>query len=383
MLLLASTASGRTRAVMRMARELSLGMSFFRGAVSLEQQLDGPLRRIVLLTTRDLDAASVDVLLRAAGNTPFGLVVSASREVLRLRNQDRLLDELQQLGNVAWLGMRYSADELAQAARDCRRGLLRLSRQELEHAFAGEQLALHYQPKVEHSDARAWRTQEVEALLRWNHPRHGCLAAPEFLPELDEFGLAARVGDWALREAARQLVAWREQGLAVNACINLASSLLADPFLPDTCERIVTASGLACSNFTFEVIEQDIAGSDAPHLATLNALRARGFRISLDHFGIAAASLGTLERLPVDEIKIHAAALARARQSDVGQKILAAVTGLAHNLGISVCADGVEDEATRGFLKIIECDRMQGLLISPAVLPEVIRSRYGPAEAVA
>ncbi|MDH5215951.1 MAG: EAL domain-containing protein, partial [Gammaproteobacteria bacterium] len=106
------------------------------------------------------------------------------------------------------------------------------------------------------------------------------------------------------------------------------------------------------------------------------ALRARGFRISLDDFGVAASSLGTFEQLPFDEIKIHATVLRRARNNDVTQKILAAITGLAHKLGISVCAEGVEDQETFDFLKTINCDKMQGFFISEAVLPDIIRRVY-------
>ena len=108
----------------------------------------------------------------------------------------------------------------------------------------------------------------------------------------------------------------------------------------------------------------------------LNDLRERGFRISLDDFRVAASSLGTFEELPFDEIKIHASALNRAQEDTVALKVLAAVTGLAHNLGVSVCAEGVEDQATFEFLKTIECDKMQGFLISEAVMPDIVRRVY-------
>ena len=177
-------------------------------------------------------------------------------------------------------------------------------------------------------------------------------------------------------ETAAQLIRWRARGLDLNGCINLASSLLLNPQLPDSYESIVRQHDLDCGSFTFEITEQEVASSDAPHLRVLNALREKGFRISLDDFGVAAASLGTFERIPVDEIKIHATALARAKSGDVAQKVLAAVTGLAHNLGIAVCAEGVEDQETFDFLKTIDCDKMQGFLISEAVMPDIIKQVY-------
>ena len=116
------------------------------------------------------------------------------------------------------------------------------------------------------------------------------------------------------------------------------------------------------------------------HLKTIAALREKGFRLCLDDFRVAAASLGTFDQLPFDEIKIRASALQRAQNDPVTQQVLAAITGLAHNLGMSVSAAGVEDMETFKFLKTIECDKMQGFLISEAVLPKLMRRVYGPGE---
>ncbi len=381
MLLLASEAAARSRAVIDVAREFSLGLAGFNDAVGLDRQMGGKMRRIVLLTRQDLSAGTVAVVSKAAAESPLGLVVCVDREALSSQNQDDLVEELAELSNVQWLPPKYSKADLREALHGCRRRLLRISEDDLEMAISNNEFSLRYQPKVVRSDGREWRTSEAEALLRWHHPKHGRVGPLEFLPELEAFGLMGTVSDFVLHEAAAQLVIWREQGLNLNSCINLASSQLNNAGLPAKYEAIVKEHGLECANFTFEVIEQDIADSDAPHLKVLNELRALGFRISLDDFGIAAASLGTLEALPVDEIKIHSRALKRARQSDVAQKILAAVTGLAHNLGISVCAEGVEDHETYAFLETIECDKLQGYLISEAVMPELIQSGYS-AESV-
>jgi EAL domain-containing protein (putative c-di-GMP-specific phosphodiesterase class I) len=129
------------------------------------------------------------------------------------------------------------------------------------------------------------------------------------------------------------------------------------------------------------VIEQDLADPDAPHVQMLRSLRDRGFRICLDDFRVVSSSLSTFEQMPFDEIKIHASALKRAQQDKVALTVLAAVTGLAHNLGMSVCAEGVEDAATFEFLKTIECDKMQGFLISEAVIPSIIRRVYSAKNA--
>ena len=178
-----------------------------------------------------------------------------------------------------------------------------------------------------------------------------------------------------------QIGKWREQGLGLDVCVNLASSQLGRTGLAREYAEIVREHGAETANFTFEVIEQDLADPDAPHLGTLVRLREQGFRVCLDDFRVAARSLVMFERLPFDEVKLHASALKRAQDDDVARHILAAITGLAHNLGMSVCAEGVEDPETFEFLKTIQCDKLQGFLISEAVLPHIIRKAYSATEA--
>ncbi|MBT8085501.1 MAG: EAL domain-containing protein, partial [Woeseia sp.] len=355
---------------------LSLTTSYFHNAVSLDQQMRANVRRIVLLTASEISTGKVAVLQKASTSGSFGLVTVADRDALRAEHQDSLVDELDELGNVQWVATDFSDHQLLTATRECRRQLLRVSADDVRDALRNGEFFLRYQPKVMRGDSSEWKTTEAEALLRWRHPELGSIGPMEFLPELEAFDMMPAVSEFVLKEAASQLIKWREQGLELNSCINLASSQLNIPRLADTYEQIVKEHGLPCSDFTFEVIEQDIASSDAPHLKALWDLREKGFRISLDDFAAATASLGTLEALPVDEIKIHAAALKRARKSPVAQTILAAVTGLAHNLGISVCAEGVEDQESYEFLDTIGCDKLQGYLISEAVMPELIKSGY-------
>jgi EAL domain-containing protein (putative c-di-GMP-specific phosphodiesterase class I) len=254
--------------------------------------------------------------------------------------------------------------------------MLKVSRQALADALEKGQFVLRYQPKVERNAGQEWLTREAEALIRWHHPEHGLIGPLEFLPEAEAFGMMGELSEYVLREAAKQQIAWRDQGIQLNSCINLASSQLRVEGLAGRYRDIVTEAGLEPANFTFEVIERDLSDPSAPHLATIKSLRNHGFRICLDDFRVAASSLSTFEQLPFDEIKIHASALRRARKDQVAMSVLAAVTGLAHNLGMSVCAEGVEDQETFEFLRTIECDKMQGFLISEAVLPNIIRRVY-------
>lgn len=376
MLMLVAETKGKTRTVADVARELSLNLKYFTNAEGLSAAVAAPVRRILLLTEKDIDPVALLALDKFSHDESLALIVAANREALRSSNRAQLIEQLNKFGNVEWIGNRHSVDDLCDAARSCRRRMLRVSRQELEQAISGREFLIQYQPKVERTNGTEWLTTEAEALIRWRHPQHGLMGPLEFLPELEAFELIGTVSEMVLEEAAAQIVSWREQGLDLNSCINLAPSLLNNPDLASGYAAIAKRHGLECSSFTFEVAEHDVVNSDAPHLKALHALRGQGFRISLDDFGVAASSLSTFEQLPFDEIKIHASALNRAMAGSISKHVLAAVTGLAHNLGISVCAEGVEDQATFEFLKTIECDKMQGFLISEAVMPDIVRRVY-------
>lgn len=376
MLMLIGESAGRAQAMSSVARDLSLSISIFNGTEPLNALMRGDSRCIVFLAEDDVTDRAISSLEQAASDIRFGVVICGDRKSLQINRPDVLFDRINRLAHVEWVHDPSDIEGLLKAARECRDRMLRTNKPELQKAIENHEIFVQYQPKVERRDSAEWVAREAEALMRWRHPEHGLLEPLEFLPELEAFDLIGPVGEMVFREVAAQLVIWRGQGLELNSCINLASSLLRDPGLPDAYETIVKDHGLACENFTFEIVEQEVANSDAPHLAVLKSLRDKGFRISLDDFGVAVSSLGTFEQMPFDEIKIHGAVLACARENPVAEKVLAAVTGLAHNLGIAVCAEGVEDEATYEFLKTIKCDKMQGFLISEAVMPDIIRRVY-------
>ncbi len=378
MLLIANESANRARPLADTVRELSLTPMYFASAATLNDLISGKARRIVLLSEDDLTETIIDAVATAGANGRIGIIIAVDRKAPRVSGKVALLDRIDSHENLEWLDPDYDFTEISNAARSCRRRMLRISREAMEAAIAENQLIVQYQPKVERSAGTEWQTQEAEALLRWRHPALGIVGPLEFLPEVEEFGLIEAVSEFVLEEAARQLAAWRDCGLDLSVCINLASSLLSHAALPETFAEIIADAGLDCRSFTFEVSAQDLESPDAPYVATLTALRDRGFRICLEDFRVATTSLATFEQLPFDEIKIHASALKRAQQDQLAMTVLAAVTGLAHNLGMSVCATGVEDQETFDFLATIECDKMQGFFISEAVMPDILRRVYGP-----
>jgi len=380
MLLITSETIRSNRALNDVVREMSFTLSFFASPATFGELMTGASRRIVVLTESDVSKETIRTLKAAKDRMAFAIIVAADRASLRSSQQAELVDKLASFDNIEWVGKDFDFDHLSASARRCRRRMLRVSRQEVENALENREFVLRYQPKVERNSGSEWLTREAEALVRWHHPEHGLMGPLEFLPEIEAFGLMGQLSEYVLREATRQLVAWRDRGIHLNSCINLASSQLGDPMLAENYAKIVGEANVECGKFTFEVIEQDLADPDAPHVQMLTALREKGFRICLDDFRVASSSLSTFEQMPFDEIKIHASALRRAQKDKISLTVLAAVTGLAHNLGISVCAEGVEDQETFEFLKTIECDKMQGFLISEAVIPSIIRRVYSAKE---
>ena len=376
MLLIASETIRSNRALNDIVREMSFTLSFFATPATFGELMTGASRRIVVLTEADVSSETLRTMKGAKDRMSFAIIVAADRAALRSSIQAELVDKLASFDNIEWVGKGFDFDCLSASARRCRRRMLRVSRQEVENALENHEFVLRYQPKVERNSGSEWLTREAEALVRWHHPEHGLMGPLEFLPETEAFGLMGNLSEYVLCEATKQMVSWRERGIHLNSCINLASSQLGDPALAENYAEIVHNAGLECASFTFEVIEQELADPDAPHVQTLKALREKGFRICLDDFRVASSSLSTFEQMPFDEIKIHASALRRAQRDKVALTVLAAVTGLAHNLGMSVCAEGVEDQETFEFLKTIECDKMQGFLISEAVIPSIIRRVY-------
>ena len=376
MLLAASQSLKGTQVLADLVREMSFAASFFSTPKTLRGLMVGQSRRIVIVADKDLNEATVATLSMSRKEIPMGILLAADRAKLADGDRAKLLDELHEFDNLEWVGENPSFDGLRNSATRCRRRLLKVSREDINRAFDQFEFVVRYQPKVERSDDEEWQTREAEALVRWKHPELGLLGPMEFLPEVQAFGMMGKLTEFVLRKAAAQLATWHQQGIQLTACINLASSLMNEPALAQRFSMLVRELKFTPDFFTLEVIEQDLSNPNAPHVRTINELREEGFKLCLDDFRIAAASLSTFEKLPFDEIKIHAAALRRAQDDPTAMAVLAAVTGLAHNLGMSVCAEGVEDQKTFEFLKTIECDKMQGFLISEAVMPHIIRSVY-------
>jgi diguanylate cyclase (GGDEF)-like protein/PAS domain S-box-containing protein len=231
----------------------------------------------------------------------------------------------------------------------------------LRRALAESEFELFYQPIV---DAASRRTHALEVLLRWRRPGRGLALPDEFIPILEETGLIVPVGEWVLRKACEQSVAWQRQGWCVPLAINLSARQFMDAGLVESIRRIVQASGADPALIEFELTETALMQHGEQTLELLGQINGLGMRLSIDDFGTGYSSLAYLKRFPVRKIKIDRAFVRDLETSSEDQAIVAAVMALSNSLQLSVVAEGVETEAQFALLRAQGCQYAQGYLFA-------------------
>jgi diguanylate cyclase (GGDEF)-like protein len=240
---------------------------------------------------------------------------------------------------------------------------------DLREALAREQLSVHFQ--VQKSIATD-RPIGYEALLRWNHPKHGFISPAEFIPIAEENGLILQIGEWVLRESCRNAVAWEPP---YKVAVNLSAVQLAHANLPKLVADILAETGLAPDRLELELTESSIFADRARSLQTLREIKATGVGIALDDFGTGYSSLDTLRAFPFDKIKLDRSFMSEVESSPQTTAIIRAVLALGKSLGIPVLAEGIETEHQRSLLVKEGCDEIQGFLVGrPAPLSQIVES---------
>jgi diguanylate cyclase (GGDEF)-like protein/PAS domain S-box-containing protein len=248
--------------------------------------------------------------------------------------------------------------------------------EELRRAVEANQLRVVYQPIVHlASDATP---AGVEALVRWQHPRRGLLTPAEFIQLAEDTGLVVPLGAWVLRQACRDLTEVLDRGglgdtppdLVVS--VNLSARQLSTPGLVPMVESVLAEHGLAPWRLCFEITESVLMDDVELAIAVLSDLRALGVRLAIDDFGTGYSSLSYLKRFPVDIVKLDRAFVAGLGRDSAADAITAAVINLGHALGLSVVAEGVENEEQLTVLRALRCDRAQGYLWSVPLTPEAL-----------
>jgi diguanylate cyclase (GGDEF)-like protein/PAS domain S-box-containing protein len=231
----------------------------------------------------------------------------------------------------------------------------------LRRALERNEFVLHYQPKV---DVRSKRIVGAEALVRWNHPQVGLTHPGEFIPLAEETGLILQIGSWVMQDAFRQQAEWRKAGLPpLKISINISARQFRQEDLPDLVQYALVATGADPTAFIFEMTESMVMHDVDSALLTLRALKQLGITLSLDDFGTGYSSLSYLRRFPIDEVKIDRSFINELHHNEDDAAIAAAVVAMAHTLGLSVVAEGVEMDDQFATLHRMGCNEVQGYLL--------------------
>jgi EAL domain-containing protein (putative c-di-GMP-specific phosphodiesterase class I) len=241
---------------------------------------------------------------------------------------------------------------------------------QLSHALQLGQLSLDYQPECN----AAGDILGFEALMRWRHPTLGNISPVRFIPLAEESGLIVSMGEWALREACAQAAKWRAAGhAALRMSVNVSAVQFKRPDWVDTVRRALHHTGLAPDALELEITESLLLQSVKETSANLFELRALGVGIAIDDFGTGYSSLSYLHRLPITSLKIDQSFVreigAVPMDGHEDAPIIRTIIALAHNLGLSVTAEGVETEAQRSLLVGLGCEALQGFLLHRALVP--------------
>lgn len=252
---------------------------------------------------------------------------------------------------------------------------------ELSDAIDAGQIIVHYQPKIDLLGARPGLVGGVEALARWDHPRHGLIPPMRFIPLAEQTGLIDRLTWSVLLSATQQLQDWSADGLKLSVAVNLAMPLLNDLDLPDKIQDLLRARDLASDRLLLEVTESGAMADVTRTMDIMVRLRIKGIGVSLDDFGTGYSSLVQLYRMPFSELKIDKSFVANLGRDDEARAIVQMSADLARSLGLTICAEGVETRSALDILREMNCDKAQGFLFSPPVeparLPALARNSAG------
>ena len=252
-------------------------------------------------------------------------------------------------------------------------GRLTLENQ-LRQALERHEFVLHYQPKV---NTASGVLMGAEALLRWNDPRTGMVPPGRFIPILEETGLIHEVGRWALNEAIADYRRWRNAGLsAVRIAVNVSPLQLRDRGFAAEIRRAIGSDVHAAAGLELEITEGLIMEDVRFSIATLRAIRSLGVHIAVDDFGTGFSSLSYLARLPVHTLKIDRSFVIDLTVGPEGLALVSTIIHLAHSLKLNVVAEGVETEEQARLLRLLDCDQMQGYLVSKAIPRESFEAKY-------
>jgi EAL domain-containing protein (putative c-di-GMP-specific phosphodiesterase class I)/ActR/RegA family two-component response regulator len=241
-----------------------------------------------------------------------------------------------------------------------------LDADDVRRGLAKGEFVPYYQPKASLVQS-GWIIDGVEALARWQHPRLGLVMPHEFIPLAEQTGLIGDLTSAMLEAALRQLRAWQERGLRLTCAVNLPPSLVTDMRFPDRLAALLAENGVDGSQLVLEITETATIQNPTATMGILTRLRVKRIGLALDDFGTGYSSLTQLYQMPFNEMKIDKSLVMNVPHSREANTMVGSLIELGHNLGLKICAEGVENRAALDMLAIMGCDRCQGYFISRAI----------------
>jgi diguanylate cyclase (GGDEF)-like protein len=233
-------------------------------------------------------------------------------------------------------------------------------------ALVSSELWVEYQPKI---DCDTLAVVGAEALTRWHHPKLGPLSPDTFVEAIEQAGGISQLTRWVLEQAAATLSQWRKRNIAVSMAVNISADDLMDADLPPFLEALCAHHGIDARRLTLEVTESSIMSDVENSLAVIGAIRKLGFRVAIDDFGTGHSALAQLKRLPVDELKIDKSFVLNI-DDQRDEAVVRTAIELGHKFGMTVVAEGVENEACLIRLQQLGCESAQGFFISKSLRSE-------------
>jgi EAL domain-containing protein (putative c-di-GMP-specific phosphodiesterase class I) len=238
---------------------------------------------------------------------------------------------------------------------------------QLRMALESRELTLFFQPQIQ---IPTQKIIGVEALLRWQHPEMGMVSPAAFIPIAEETGLIVAIGEWVLKEACQQHLAWVEQGVSIRMAVNISAVQFQQRGFCTLVKQIIEECGIDPQYLELELTESVVMTNAEHTVQTLTELRGLGVKLAVDDFGTGYSSLSYLRKFPLDRIKIDQSFITSIGSTPANQAIVRAILALGNSLGLEVIAEGVENIADLDCLIAQECNEVQGYYFAKPLPPE-------------
>jgi len=328
---------------------------------------------ILILDLNMPEMDGVEVMRRlAVMDNPPALILVSGHDAGVLHSAEKLC-EAHKLELIASFGKPLSLDNLLQLLNQyINRGLIleniknsqdeiNVLPSELEQAIKNNEFVLHYQPQVA---VATGMLIGVEALVRWQHPRHGLIYPDLFIEIAEKNNLIGLLTQWVIGDVVNQEKRWQEKGLMITVSVNISAENITSLALPEQLSELLEDNQLDPTRLILEITESALMGELVTSLDILTRLRLKGLHLSIDDFGTGFSSLSQLHRVPFTELKIDQGFISKLNTDETARAIVKTCIMLGHELNMKVVAEGVEDEKVLEQLRLMGCDVAQGYYVS-------------------